>query len=456
MDGQTFSCRKHVLSLSRNNSLMVYSKPRLLAVNILHSLLAQQGSLSSLLDKLDSEIPQEQLRLLQASCYGACRHFHQLAALIDRQLDKPLRKKDLDIYCLLIIGAYQLLFMRMPHYAVINECVDTCKPLKKPWAKNLVNAILRSIQREGTNILEELKHQPDIYFSHPDWIYERLKADWPIHYQDILTANNQRAPMSLRSNLSKISRRDYLLLLQAEHIEAAPGMLSPEAIILKEPVDISFLPGFKDGFVSIQDEASQLAVELLQVQPGQRVLDACAAPGGKTCAILEKAPSATLYAVDNDAQRLQRIDDNLQRIQAKAILYCQDILDQAQVWLEQQFSFDRILLDVPCSASGVIRRHPDIKLLRRPEDLEKLLVLQGEILRACWPLLKKGGLLLYSTCSVFKAENSAQLNRFLPDFPDAREQTLSIPGAQIEPHGLQLFPQQHSHDGFYYALLQKC
>ncbi len=435
---------------------MARSNPRLLAVNILQSLLTQQGSLSSLLDKREGEIPLESRRLLQASCYGACRHFHQLAALIDRQLDKPLRNKDQDIYCLLIIGAYQLLFMRMPDYAVINECVDTCKPLKKPWAKNLVNAILRSIQRNGTSMLEQLKENPALHFSHPLWIFERLKTDWPSQYLDIMAANNQRAPMSLRTNQSKISRKDYLLLLQTEHIEASSGKLSPQAIVLEEPVDIASLPGFHDGLVSIQDEASQLAAQLLQVQNDHRILDACAAPGGKTCAILEKAPGATLYAVDNEAQRLEKIQDNLERIQAQANLFCQDIREQGQCWQKERFSFDRILLDVPCSASGVIRRHPDIKLLRRPEDLGKLLILQGEILRAIWPLLKPGGLMLYSTCSVFKAENSKQLAGFLRDFPDAREQRLNIPGAQAEARGLQLFPQEHSHDGFYYALLQKC
>jgi len=435
---------------------MALSKHRQLAVKILQSLLEQQGSLSSLLDKLDSEIPQDSRSLLQASCYGACRHFHQLAALLDRLLDKPLRKKDKDIYCLLIIGAYQLLFMRMPDYAVINECVDTCKLLKKPWAKNLVNAILRTIQREGSVMLEQLKEDPAVYFSHPAWMFDQFKTDWPAQYMDIVVANNQRAPMSLRINQSKISRHEYLLLLQATNIIAAPGKLGAQALILNEPVDVSSLPGFQDGLVSVQDEASQLTAEFLQVQNGQQILDACAAPGGKTCAILEKAPGATLYAVDSDAQRLQKIKDNLQRIQAEASLYCQDIRIQAQRWQAEHQHFDRILLDVPCSATGVIRRHPDIKLLRRPEDLDNLLALQGEILRSCWPLLRNGGLLLYSTCSLFRAENTAQVAHFLSDCKDARELTLSLPGAHPEPHGLQLFPQQESHDGFYYALLQKC
>jgi 16S rRNA (cytosine967-C5)-methyltransferase len=216
------------------------------------------------------------------------------------------------------------------------------------------------------------------------------------------------------------------------------------------------LPGFLEGVVSVQDEASQLVAPLLQVHNGETVLDACAAPGGKTCAILESSPGAKLVAVDNEPQRLQKVADNLHRIGASAKLICEDIRDQARSWQSQQKCFDRILLDVPCTATGVIRRHPDIKLLRQAKDLEKLLSLQAEILREVWPLLKSGGYMLYSTCSLFRAENSGQVAAFLASHPDAREAPIKADWGLAETHGRQLLPQPHSHDGFYYALLQKC
>lgn len=435
---------------------MASDNSRLIAVKILNSLLGQQGSLSTLLEKYQPDLQAESKGLIQAICFGVCRQFLLLQHLVDHFLQKPLRRKDQDIYCLLLIGIYQLLFMRLPDYAVINECVNSCGRLKKAWAKNLVNAVLRSVQREGNSLIGQAQSNPAVYYSHPEWMCEHLQQDWPQQFLKILAANNQQAPMTLRINQSKTSLADYQRDLTALGIAAQPGTLSPVALILDEPREVHTLPGFENGLISVQDEASQLVTQLLQASAGESILDACAAPGGKACALLESAPEARLVAVDYDPRRMQRVEENLRRIGANAELHCADIREQARQWQQQARSFDRILLDVPCTASGVIRRHPDIKLLRQASDLEKLLILQGEILREVWPLLKTGGVMVYSTCSLFRAENSVQLAHFLDSTPDARELSIDADWGVADTHGRQLFPQAQSHDGFYYALLQKC
>ncbi len=435
---------------------MASDNSRLIAVKILNSLLGQQGSLSTLLEKYQPDLQAESKGLIQAICFGICRQFFLLQYLIDHFLQKPLRRKDQDLYCLLLIGVYQLLFMRLPDYAVINECVDACGKLKKLWAKNLVNAVLRSVQREGDRLIDQAQSRPAVYYSHPEWLCEILLQDWPEQFLNILAANNQQAPMTLRINQSKTSLPDYCLELAALGISAQPGTLSPVALILDKPRDVHSLPGFEKGLISVQDEASQLVTQLIQARSGESILDACAAPGGKACALLESAPDVRLVAVDNDPRRMQRVEENLQRIGVHAELHCADIREQARQWLQQARRFDRILLDVPCSATGVIRRHPDIKILRQAEDLEKLVTLQRDILREVWPLLKTGGVMVYSTCSLFRAENSAQLADFLDATPDARELPIAADWGVADAHGRQLFPQAQSYDGFYYALLQKC
>lgn len=435
---------------------MASANSRLLAIKIINSLREQQGSLTSLLDNLLRDQDSDNKALVQAICFGVCRQLFLLQHLVDHFLQKPLRNKDQDIYCLLLIGSYQLLFMRMPDYAVIHECVACCTKLRKEWAKKLVNAILRSVQRDGASLVEQTRNNPALYFSHPDWMLKLLQQDWPDYFLEILAANNQQAPMTLRINQSKTTPDACLATLKTQGIEAEPGKLSPNALILSRPLEVYALPGFQEGVISVQDEASQLVAPLLQVHNGETVLDACAAPGGKTCAILESSPEAILVAIDNEPQRLQKVADNLHRIGASAELICKDIREQARSWQSQQKCFDRILLDVPCTATGVIRRHPDIKLLRQAEDLEKLLSLQAEILREVWPLLKPGGYMLYSTCSLFRSENTIQVAAFLASHPDAREAPIKADWGLAETHGRQLLPQPHSHDGFYYALLQKC
>ena len=435
---------------------MANDSTRLAAIKIMQQLLLQKGSLSTLLDKYNLKEEGDNKALLQAICYGICRHYEKLVFISNKFVTKPLRKKDQDVHCLILIGIYQLFFMRMPDYAIINESVATCNQLKKIWAKKLVNAVLRSAQREMNSLTTELNSKPEIKFSHPAWLISLLKKDWPEDYQSIMQNNNQQAPMTLRVNNKYNNIEQYKIRLEQAQITSSIGTLADTALILNEPVLVTELPDFSIGLVSVQDEASQLAVSLLNPKDNETILDACAAPGGKSCAILERTSGVSLYAVDNDAHRLKRVEENLERTHNQATLIHNDIIEQANIWQQENMYFDRILLDVPCSATGVIRRHPDIKLLRKPEDIYKLAPLQQDILNAVWPLLKKGGILLYSTCSVLKVENSDQLLKFFLSTKDVQEVSIKAPWGVACAYGRQLLPMSNSHDGFYYALLQKC
>ncbi|MES2604522.1 MAG: 16S rRNA (cytosine(967)-C(5))-methyltransferase RsmB [Pseudomonadota bacterium] len=424
---------------------------RLLACQILQSLLQQRGSLASLLNaatlaRVDSPA------LLQEFCYGVCRWFPRLQFYLQRLLDKPLRNKDLDVHCLLLVGLYQLLFMRTPDHACVNETVEAAAKLGKEWHKNLINAVMRGALRQQAELLAESERDYSAWYAHPQWLLDRLKKDWPQRYRELLDGNNQRAPMTLRVNLRKATRMECQGLLATAGIGVRPGVLAPGSLYLAQPMDASVLPGFLEGLVSVQDEASQLVASLLPLAPGLRVLDACAAPGGKTCALLETEPSLTILALDNEARRLPRIQQNLDRLELDAEVALGDIVTENPVNFGK---FARILLDVPCSAIGVIRRHPDIKVLRTAAEVEVLVAKQQALLKAAWPLLEPGGYLLYSTCSLLKAENSDQVMGFLKNTTDAEAIPLEVAGAERCEAGIQLFPQVDGTDGFYYALLRK-
>lgn len=424
---------------------------RLLAIDVLASLLQAQGSLASLLssERLNRA---SSPALLQELCYGVCRWHTRLAFYLQQLLDKPLRSKDLDLHCLLLLGLYQLLFMRTPDHACVNESVEAVTALGKPWAKGLVNAVLRGATRRQEELLARAQRDYALWYSHPEWLLARFKQDWPGQYRAILDANNQRAPFTLRVHGGRTRREAVLASLQAAGLAAAAGALAPQAVVLAQPVEVSALPGFGEGLLSVQDEASQLCASLLPLAPGLRVLDACAAPGGKTCALLEAEPGLQVLALDNEARRLPRLHQNLERLGLRAEVRCADITAAPAAEFGR---FDRILLDVPCSATGVIRRHPDIKLLRTPAEVDSLIARQRALLRAAWPLLAPGGFLLYSTCSVLQAENSGQLQAFLADTPDATALPLEIATAQRCAVGVQLLPAANGPDGFYYALLGK-
>jgi 16S rRNA (cytosine967-C5)-methyltransferase len=391
---------------------------------------------------------------IQALCYGVCRQYHRLDFILSQLLDKPL--KDADVKALALVGLYQLNFMRVKPHAAVSETVLAAR--KKPWAKSLINAVLRTYLREQEGLENKADQDKVAALSHPDWLVKQIEQDWPEQAQQILLENNQQPPMVLRVNLAKTTREHYLQLLTGQEVAAEAIGFCASAIKLDKPVPVEQLPGFKEGLASVQDTAAQLAAGLLDVQPGQRVLDVCAAPGGKTAHILESQPQLKeLVAVDIDESRMLRVSENLQRLGLSATLLVGDAANPAAWWDGKLF--DRILLDAPCSALGVIRRHPDIKLLRRAEDIGQLQTLQKTILEAVWPLLAPGGLMVYATCSILKQENEEQVHAFLAAHPDAIERSMStvetLDWGIEQVCGRQIITGDSAMDGFYYARIVK-
>ena len=428
--------------------------PRLAAVHALGAVLQGKASLAGSLPNVLQQVADNERPLVRELAMGTARWQPRLEILLAQFVDKPLRRADQDVQALLLIGLYQLLYTRIPPHATLSETVACADQLKKRWAKGLVNAVLRRAQREAEELLPQLERDPVVVTAHPRWLQKLLKASWPEHWLEICSANNLHPPMTLRVNALRVSRADYLQQLEQAGIAASATEYSHSGIRLEQPCDVHQLPGFADGLCSVQDEAAQLSAQLLDLQPGQRVLDACCAPGGKTCHILETQPQLeSLLALDLEPERLKRVQDNLDRLQLQASLKATDVRDVDNWWDGQLF--DRILLDAPCSATGVIRRNPDIKLTRTEEDIADLAQLQGELLDRLWPTLKPGGLLLYATCSILPAENSDNIEQFLARTPDAQELDTGLDCGIVQPHGRQLFPQPDGHDGFYYALLQK-
>ncbi len=428
--------------------------PRLAAARALTAVLSGKASLGSSLPPQLDKVEHHDRALAQDLAFGAARWQPRLRLLAEKLLDKPFKAADKDVEALLLIGLYQLLHSRIPAHAAIGETVGCAGALKKPWAKGLLNAVLRRAQREHEALFAELERDPVLHTAHPRWLQKALKAHWPEHWQAICAANNAHPPLILRVNCRHGSRDAYLEELRSAGLAAEPCTFSRDGVRLLQPCDVTTLPGFKQGRVSVQDEAAQLAAELLELAPGQRVLDACAAPGGKTCHLLEVEPALReVVAVDLEAKRLARVRENLERLQLDATLIAADGRDTAAWW--DGTPFQRILLDAPCSATGVIRRHPDIKLTRQPEDIPALAQLQGELLDALWPTLAPGGVLLYATCSVLPTENSETVAAFLARTPDAQEVTIAGDFGLQSPQGRQLLPQLDGHDGFYYAKLIK-
>ncbi len=428
--------------------------PRLAAARALGVVLAGKASLNSSLPDVLSKVEARDRGLTQELAFGAARWQPRLAGLAERLLQKRFKAADRDVEALLLIGLYQLFYTRIPPHAAIGETVGCVDKLKKPWAKGLLNAVLRNAQREGEALFAELERDPVIRFAHPRWLQKSLKAHWPEHWEAICTANNIHPPMMLRVNRRQTGRDGYLAELRTAGIEAFPCSHSEDGIRLAEACDVNLLPGFAEGRVSVQDEAAQLAAGLLDLAPDQRVLDACCAPGGKTCHILEHEPKLSeVVALDLEPKRLQRVQENLDRLRLQAQLVAADARATDQWWDGRPFQ--RILLDAPCSATGVIRRHPDIKLARQADDIAPLAALQGEMLDALWPTLAVGGVLLYATCSVLPTENREVIEAFLARMPGARQLDLPKGFGVEQSHGRQLLPQENGHDGFYYAKLMK-
>lgn len=409
-------------------------------------------SLDRALAKQLEKVSEDDRALLQQLCYGTLRHGPRLQALLGVLLDKPLKAKDRDLQGLLMSGLYQFDHTRIPDHAAVAATVDATRALKKEWAKGLTNAVLRRYQREREPLSRSLT--PAAAAAHPGWLFRRINAQWPDACADIIEANNQQPPMTLRVNRLRLSRRNYMASLAERDIEASAGTLAPDSLRLTRPMDVQGLPGFSAGQVSVQDEAAQLAAILLAPEPGERVLDACASPGGKCCHILEIQPRlAELVAMDVDETRLERVRENLARLGLRATVIAGDAATPPDVL--KPASFDRILLDAPCSASGVIRRHPDAKLLRRESDIGQFAAQQLQLLEGLWPLLKPGGTLLYATCSILAEENSEVVQAFLEHQDTA---ALSIPEAaagEVVSGGRQLLPATGGPDGLFYARLEK-
>ncbi|MFV8782885.1 16S rRNA (cytosine(967)-C(5))-methyltransferase RsmB [Microbulbifer sp. SA54] len=429
--------------------------PRALAARVIARLQQDRGSLQRLLPWAEKQVEEQNRALLRELCYGTARFAPRLELLLGKLVRKPV--KDEELTALMLVGLYQLEYTRIPDHAAIAATVEAARALKLGHATGVVNGVLRNALRNKEALTRKLSGNPQFSSAHPEWLQQAIKAAWGDDARSIFAANNSNPPMTLRVNTSKTSRDDYLNALAEVEITATPCSFSPAGLVLEQAVPVTRLPGFEDGMVSVQDESAQLAAQLLAPQPGEKILDACAAPGGKTCHLLELQPDIDLTALDVEEERLDRVIENLERIGGAAQLICADAAEPEHWWDGEQY--DRILLDAPCSATGVIRRNPDIKLLRRAEDIPELAALQGRILRAMWGLLKPGGTLLYATCSILPEENSAQVARFVAETGDASDNTPPLLNDQSwglpQEAGMQLLPGIHVGDGFYYAKLVK-
>lgn len=427
--------------------------PRLVAVH--HVLAVLDGrSLDDVL-AVAAPLADDRDRALAAELsYGVCRWYRRLDALVAGLLRRPLKSRDRDVQTLLLLGAYQLLYSRIPPHAAVSATVAVTRRLGKPWASKLVNGVLRRLQRERAACEAAADTLPAVRYALPDWLYDAIARSWGGRGEAICAQLQQRPPFTLRIDQRRTNRADYAAELGAAGLTARPHPSVPSALLLERAVPVTQLPGFGEGRVSVQDAGAQLAAPLLDLHAGQRVLDACAAPGGKTLHLLQHEPSVSLTALDIDAQRLQRVADNLARGGVEASLFAADAAcPNGAAWADEPF--DRILLDAPCSATGVLRRHPDIRLLRRPDDIGALVARQGALLDALWPLLRPGGRLLYVTCSLLPAENTDQVAAFVARRPDALViEIAGLPGTRSG-DGVQLLPDMDQTDGFFYAALRK-
>ena len=420
---------------------------RSLAAQLIERVVDKGESLSAILPGAQKTLADKDGALLQELCFGVMRTLPQLEALIGKLMERTLTGKQRVLHYLIMVGLYQLLYTRVPAHAALAETVAGAEVLKRTALKGLINGVLRQFQRQQEELVAAVDQGPQRYW-HPGWLLKRLQTAWPDQWQQIVDANNQRPPMWLRVNRQHHSRDAWLNLLQAEDKAAFPAD-APDALRLESPAPVSQLPGFDQGWVTVQDLSAQRCALLLEPQNHETILDLCAAPGGKTTHILEIAPQANVLAVDIDQQRLTRVHENLQRLGMQAEVRQGDGRMPAEWCGDQQF--DRILLDAPCSATGVIRRHPDIKWLRRDRDIPELAALQREILNAVWPRLKSGGTMIYATCSILPEENHQQIAAFLAEHDDAVAEPL--PEGQI--NGWQVFPSVDGGDGFFYAKLMK-
>jgi 16S rRNA (cytosine967-C5)-methyltransferase len=407
---------------------------------------------------IDPKSSAQERGLLRSLCYDSIRWYVRLDALLGRLLSRPGQALAPEVRALAIVGLCQLLYTKIPAHAAVAETVNAARLLGQSRTAGLVNALLRRAQREHLQLCAQIDRNPAVRTAHPRWLFDALAAEWGERSEAILAANNERPPFWLRVNRRRCTGPEYREQLAARGVQVIASMFGGEALLLASAMDVHDLPGFADGVVSVQDAAAQLGARLVDPQPGERILDACAAPGGKTGHLLELQPElAQLLAVDVSPERLERVADNLHRLGGTATLLAADVAAPSQWWDSRPF--DRILLDVPCSATGVIRRHPDIKLLRRAQDIPALAVRQRELLRSAWSLLAPGGRLVYASCSALHAETVAVVTDFIASVAEARDTTRDCMhalglAADAGP-GHRIAAGTAGMDGFYYACLEK-
>jgi len=419
--------------------------PRAAAARVLRRVAGDRESLSRAIAAELHQVAPERQALFKELCFGVARWHMRLGAIRDRLLSRPLKPKDLDIACLLEVGLYQLIYMRLPAHASVDETVRAADALNKPWAKGVVNAVLRNFGRECGQLLATLDRQAEIRLSHPAWLLTRIRSAYPDDWERICCATNAHPPMTLRVNCAIVSRDDYLLRLEAAGLPARAHASVASACTLAHPIDVHRLPDFAAGAVSVQDAAAQLAAPLLRCEQGMRVLDACAAPGGKAAHLLELfRGNIDLILVEIDTDRAQLLQSTLTRGGWRATCFIADAARPEDWW--DGNPFDRILLDAPCSGTGVIRRHPDIKLLRQPSDILSLQSRQVALLEALWPLLSDGGMLLYATCSLLPEENAQVIEKFMANKANNTARLIESRAT---------LPGDDDMDGFYFALLEK-
>ena len=396
----------------------------------------------------DQGLDPQQKAFAHQLAQGTINALPRLNGLLNQLLSKPIKSKEAEVHAILLTGLYQIEYMRTPDHAAVNESVNLAKKLKKTWAIKLINGCLRGFIREQDKLRANLSAAAAA--GHSEWMHQMIYAEWPIQATDIITANNHAGPMCLRVNRQCCSTDEYMQKLAAVGIDGSVSKLAPECIRLNQACAVEKLPGFREGWVSVQDEAAQIAAHLLAIESGHRILDACSAPGGKTCHLAELYPDSFVIARDINSERLLKVRENILRLNLNV-----DIQELSQTQDGERECFNHILADVPCSGSGVIRRHPDIKTLRLESDLAQFHVQQLQILKELWPKLKSGGTLLYVTCSIFEQENDHTIRRFLDQQDQTGIQTIDKPWGFATEFGRQLIPHQNGSDGLYFCLLQK-
>ena len=440
-----------------DNGAMIRAK----AANVVDMVINKGRSLDRAIEMVNVDDENSQKSLFKAICYGTIRFHWELKAQLSQYISRPIRKKDKIIEILLIIGFFQIKNTRIPPHAIVTQTVEAARLLKKPNLCAFINAVLRGFLRSGWS--EYIDENEEVIYNHPQWIINTLKNSWPDNWREIIGNNNKQAPMWLRVNQKKITGKEYLhKIANSQNLPIEEiGYLGDldQSICLKNPISVKLLPDFDSGSVSIQDGAAQIAAECLLNGFSGRILDACAAPGGKTGHLLEKInDSSTVTAIDIDPNRTNIIEKNLDRLGLQAKIITADVADTKSWWDAKLF--DLILLDAPCSASGVIRRHPDIKHLKREEDIHSLNLMQLNIINSLWSLLKPGGQLLYVTCSVFTEENDLVIENFKKTHSDVIAKKLLLNNNIHDVmhktiYGYQLLPGTRGMDGFYFSYLEK-